>query len=118
VGAIGRIIAGGFFLMNGFNHFAKLGMMSGYAKSKGTPLSGLAVGGSGVLLVLGGASLLLGYRPTVGAARQASSLPVEPHTPRQCLWAQIRPLMAEAHRPRPRNGDSHQHKAEQCHVSS
>jgi putative oxidoreductase len=64
---IGRIIAGGFFLMNGFNHFAKLGMMSGYAKSKGTPLPGLAVGGSGVLLVLGGASLLLGYHPTVGA---------------------------------------------------
>jgi putative oxidoreductase len=64
---IGRIIAGGFFLMNGFNHFAKLGMMSGYAKSKGTPLPGLAVAGTGVLVVLGGASLLLGYHPTVGA---------------------------------------------------
>lgn len=33
---VGRMIAGGFFLMNGFNHFAKLGMMSGYAKRKGT----------------------------------------------------------------------------------
>jgi len=64
---IGRIIAGGFFLMNGFNHLAKLGMMSGYAKSKGTPMPGLAVGGTGVLLLLGGASLLLGYHPTVGA---------------------------------------------------
>jgi uncharacterized membrane protein YphA (DoxX/SURF4 family) len=31
---IGRIIVGGFFLMNGFNHFAKLNMMAGYAKSK------------------------------------------------------------------------------------
>jgi putative oxidoreductase len=41
--------------------------MSGYAKSKGTPLPGLAVAGAGVLLVLGGASLLLGYHPTVGA---------------------------------------------------
>jgi hypothetical protein len=28
---IGRIIAGGFFLMNGFNHFAKLNMMSATA---------------------------------------------------------------------------------------
>ena len=64
---IGRIIAGGFFLMNGFNHFAKLGMISAYAKSKGTPLPGVAVGGTGVLLVLGGASLLLGYHPTIGA---------------------------------------------------
>lgn len=64
---IGRIIAGGFFLMNGFNHFAKLGMMSGYAKSKGLPMPGLAVGVTGALLVLGGASLLLGYHPTIGA---------------------------------------------------
>jgi len=64
---IGRILAAGFFLGNGFNHFAKFGMMSGYAKSKGTPMPGLAVGGTGVLLVLGGASLLLGYHPTVGA---------------------------------------------------
>ncbi|MFZ0739617.1 MAG: DoxX family membrane protein [Candidatus Acidiferrales bacterium] len=64
---VGRIIAGGYFLMGGFNHFAKLRMMAGYAKSKGTPASELAVGGTGVLLLLGGASLLLGYHPTIGA---------------------------------------------------
>ena len=64
---VGRVIAGSFFLMNGFNHFTKLGMMSGYAKSKGAPMPGLAVGGTGVLLLLGGASLPLGYHPTVGA---------------------------------------------------
>jgi putative oxidoreductase len=64
---IGRIIVGGFFLMNGFNHFARLNMMAGYAKSKGTPAPALAVSGSGVLLLLGGASLLLGYHPTIGA---------------------------------------------------
>ena len=45
---IGRIIAGGFFLMNGFNHFAKLNMMTGYAKSKGVPAPAIAVDGSGV----------------------------------------------------------------------
>jgi uncharacterized membrane protein YphA (DoxX/SURF4 family) len=65
---VGRIIAGGFFLMNGFNHFAQLNMMTGYAKSKGIPAPALAVGGSGVLLFLGGLSLLLGYHPTIGAA--------------------------------------------------
>jgi uncharacterized membrane protein YphA (DoxX/SURF4 family) len=64
---IGRIIVGGFFLMNGFNHFAKLNMMAGYAKSEGTPAPALAVGGTGVILLLGGASLLLGYHPTIGA---------------------------------------------------
>ena len=35
---VGRVIAAGFFLMNGFNHFAQLNMMTGYAKSKGVPV--------------------------------------------------------------------------------
>ena len=65
---IGRVMVGGFFLMNGFNHFAKLNMMAGYAKSKGTFAPTLSVGGTGVILLLGGASLLLGYHPTIGAA--------------------------------------------------
>ena len=65
---VGRIIAGCFFLMNGFNHFAQINMMTGYAKSKGIPAPALAVGGSGVLLFLGGLSLILGYHPTIGAA--------------------------------------------------
>jgi len=64
---IGRVIVGCFFLMNGFNHFAQLNMMTGYAKSKGIPAPALAVGGSGVFLFLGGLSLLLGYHPTIGA---------------------------------------------------
>ena len=65
---VGRIIAAVFFLMNGFNHFAQLNMMTGYTKSKGIPAPALAVGSSGVLLFLGGLSLLLGYHPTIGAA--------------------------------------------------
>ena len=64
---VGRVIAAGFFLMNAFNHFAQLNIMTGYAKSKGVPAPALAVGGSGVLLFLGGLSLLLGYHPTIGA---------------------------------------------------
>jgi putative oxidoreductase len=65
---IGRILIGGFFLMAGFNHFARLNMMAGYAKMKGTPAPKLAVCGSGVLLLLGGASLLLGFHHTIGVA--------------------------------------------------
>jgi uncharacterized membrane protein YphA (DoxX/SURF4 family) len=64
---IGRIIAGGFFLTSGINHFTKLSMMTGYAKSKSMPAPRLAVGGTGALLILGGASLLFGYHPTSGA---------------------------------------------------
>lgn len=63
---IGRIIVGGYFLMAAFNHFTKTGMMAGYAQSKGTPAPKLAVAGTGVLLLLGGASFLLGYHPTIG----------------------------------------------------
>jgi len=64
---IGRVIVGGFFHMNAFNDFAELNMRTGYAKGKGVPAPALAVGGSGVLLFLGGLSLLLGYHPTIGA---------------------------------------------------
>jgi putative oxidoreductase len=63
---IGRIIVGGYFLMAAFNHFTHTGMMAGYAQSKGTPAPQLAVMGTGVLLLLGGASFLLGYHPTIG----------------------------------------------------
>jgi len=65
---IGRILLGGFFVANGINHFRNLNMMAGYAKSKGTPASTLAVGGTGVLLLLGGLSLVFGFQPLVGAA--------------------------------------------------
>jgi putative oxidoreductase len=64
---IGRVIVGVFFLMSGFNHLSKLSMMAGYARSKGAPAPSAAVAGSGVLLLLGGLSLLLGYHPTIGA---------------------------------------------------
>lgn len=63
---IGRILIGAFFLFAAFNHFARLNMMAGYAGIKGVPAPALAVGGSGVLLLLGGASLLLGFHPSVG----------------------------------------------------
>lgn len=46
--------------MSGINHFMKLGMMSGYAASKGVPSSKLAVMVTGLLLILGGLGMLLG----------------------------------------------------------
>lgn len=63
---IGRILFGGFFIISGINHFQNLGIMSGYVKSKNVPSPGLAVIGTGVMLVLGGASVLLGIVPIVG----------------------------------------------------
>jgi len=63
---IGRIVLGAYYLFNAFNHFRNLEMMTGYAASKGVPSPRLAVAGTGVLLLLGGLSILLGYQPTIG----------------------------------------------------
>jgi putative oxidoreductase len=63
---IGRILFGVFFIMSGINHFTNAGMMSGYAQSKNVPGAYLAVVGTGVMLVLGGLSVLLGLFPVVG----------------------------------------------------
>jgi putative oxidoreductase len=63
---VGRILFGGFFIMSGLNHFQNLAMMSGYAESKNVPFPRLAVIGTGVMLVVGGASVLLGIVPIVG----------------------------------------------------
>jgi putative oxidoreductase len=65
---IGRLIFGGYWLMAALNHFKNLNHMSDYAKAKGTPLPKLAVGGTGVLLLAGGLSMLLGLYAPVGIA--------------------------------------------------
>jgi uncharacterized membrane protein YphA (DoxX/SURF4 family) len=64
---IGRILFGGFFLMSGINHFAKLEAMTGYAKYKKLPAAKLGVLISGLMLVIGGLSVILGYYADLGA---------------------------------------------------
>lgn len=64
---IGRMILGGFFVYNGVNHLLKAKQMGQYAESKGVPNGEMAVAASGIPLVLGGASLLLGIKPRIGA---------------------------------------------------
>ncbi|SRR3989338_1250881 len=63
---IGRLVAGGYYVMSGANHFMKLEMMTGYAKSKNVPLAKVAVLFSGLLLLLGGVSVLTGLYPQLG----------------------------------------------------
>jgi len=63
---IGRILFGGFFLISGFNHFAKRAMYTQYAASKRVPTPGASVIVSGLLIVLGGLSVLLGAWTGVG----------------------------------------------------
>ncbi len=65
---IGRIIVGVFYLFNALNHFTQVNMLTGYAQSKGVPAPKVAVLGSGLLLLIGGLSILLGYQPVIGVA--------------------------------------------------
>ena len=65
---VGRIIFGGFFVFNGINHFLNVGPMAEYAAAKGIPLPEVAVLLSGVLLVVGGLSVLFGFMPEIGLA--------------------------------------------------
>ena len=64
---IGRILFGGFFLMSGINHFTKLEAMTGYAKYKKLPAAKLGVLISGLMLVLGGIYIILGFYTDLGA---------------------------------------------------
>jgi len=63
---LGRILYSLIFLMSGVNHFIQLEQMAQYVQSKGVSAPKLSVAGSGVLLVLGGMSVLLGFYPTIG----------------------------------------------------
>jgi putative oxidoreductase len=63
---LGRLLFGGFFIISGIRHFQHLDMMAGFTASKGFPAARLAVIGSGLLIILGGLSMLLGVRPLWG----------------------------------------------------
>jgi putative oxidoreductase len=64
---VGRIIVGLYFLENAYSHLFKSGQLAGYAGSKNVPNPKLAVIGSGLLLLLGGLSILFGMYMPIGA---------------------------------------------------
>jgi putative oxidoreductase len=63
----GRVLFSVLFLMSGYNHLTKLDMMAQYAGSQGLPAPKLAVAVSGLMLLAGGLSILLGYDVRWGA---------------------------------------------------
>lgn len=64
----GRVLAGLYFVFAGANHFIQLDGMASYTAAKGVPLPEAAVILTGIMLLLGGASILTGYRPWAGIA--------------------------------------------------
>ena len=64
---IGRILFAPLFLVSATGHFTQTAGMTAYTSSKGVPAARVAVLGGGVLLALGGLSVLLGIWPDLGA---------------------------------------------------
>lgn len=64
---IGRVLFVILFLSSAFGHFTQTEKMAGYAQSKGVPMPEPAVLGSGILMLLGGLSILLGIWADLGA---------------------------------------------------
>ena len=64
---IGRILFGGFFVISGSNHFRNSVGLIQYAKSKGLPSPKFSVIFSGLVLIIGGAGLVLGAYTMISA---------------------------------------------------
>ncbi len=62
---LGRLFFALIFVMAGPNHFSS--QTIAYAALQGVPLASIAVPFSGVLAILGGLSILVGYRARIGA---------------------------------------------------
>jgi putative oxidoreductase len=89
---LGRFFFAAIFLTAGPNHFAK--QTIGYAASQGVPLASIAVPVSGLLALIGGLSILLGYRAKVGAWLIALFLTVVTLTMHK-FWTVTDPMMAQ-----------------------
>ncbi len=66
---LARLLFSVLFLRSAYNHLTQVGALAGYARSVGHvpfPEAGVVV--SGVMLLLGGLSILLGFHPRIGAA--------------------------------------------------
>lgn len=64
---LGRLAFGGFFLYNGINHIRNRKELAQYAGSKNIPMPDAGVVASGIALIVGGSSILLGIKPKYGA---------------------------------------------------
>jgi putative oxidoreductase len=65
VGLLGRIFYSAIFILSGPNHFKAATI--GYAAAQGVPLASMAVPLSGIIALVGGLSIALGYRAKLGA---------------------------------------------------
>jgi uncharacterized membrane protein YphA (DoxX/SURF4 family) len=65
---VGRLLAGGFYLFAGIGNLLDLSDKVGYAMYKGVPFPMLSIILASSLLLIGGMSILFGFRPMVGVS--------------------------------------------------
>jgi uncharacterized membrane protein YphA (DoxX/SURF4 family) len=63
---VGRVLFSAMFIMSGIQHLTKLQMMSQYAASQKMPAPTVAVAVTGLMLLAGGLSILLGVQVPLG----------------------------------------------------
>lgn len=64
----GRLLFGGFFLYSGIYYFLDSASMVALTAQKGVPFPQAAILLTGAMLIVGGLSVMIGYRPRIGAA--------------------------------------------------
>lgn len=66
---VARLLLSWMFLQSAYGHFTQVRPMAGYAKAVGkVPMPEVAVVVTGLMLLAGGLSILLGFHPRIGAA--------------------------------------------------
>jgi len=90
----GRVLFAAIFLMASLGHFSQQEI--GYAAHQGVPMAGFLVPASGVLALVGGLSVLTGYRARIGAWMLVLFL-VPVTITMHNFWAVKDPMMAQMH---------------------
>jgi uncharacterized membrane protein YphA (DoxX/SURF4 family) len=66
---IGRLIFGGYWVLNGLNHFINMKMMADFTRQRGVPFPvELSVAVTGLMMLLGGLTIILGVYTYIGMA--------------------------------------------------
>jgi uncharacterized membrane protein YphA (DoxX/SURF4 family) len=63
---LARVVLGFYFLFNSFNHFRNLNSLAGWVQIKNVPAPKFMVALTGILLLIGGLSILLGAYIEIG----------------------------------------------------
>ena len=90
----GRMLVGGYYLLSAFHHFTDLDSLARSAGSLGVPLPAAAVAVAGILLAIGGLTMILGIYPDIGiAALVLFFVPVT--VVMHAFWADRDPMMRQ-----------------------